>query len=143
MKMIRFRLVAAGACAALLAAAPAAAKDAPLYRTRDCGSLTVQADMNRCAGDNYAAADARLNAVYKASLAALPDGAARKGLRDGERAWIAFRDRTCEESTEGEKGGSIWPMEMSECLQDETDKRIRFLLGTRGCSAGASVCNPH
>ncbi|MGH6873317.1 MAG: lysozyme inhibitor LprI family protein [Rhizomicrobium sp.] len=140
------RIVRRAAIAAVLAglcAAAAPASEAPLYKTRDCGGLTVQADMTQCAGDNYEAADARLNGVYRQSMAALPDDAAKKGLRDAERAWIRYRDRHCEEDTAGEKGGSIWPMEMSLCLQDETDKRIRFLLKTQGCTAGASVCNPH
>ncbi|HEY1630577.1 MAG TPA: lysozyme inhibitor LprI family protein [Rhizomicrobium sp.] len=127
----------------LLAAAPVLAKDAPLYKTRNCDNLTAQMDMTQCAGDNEAAADARLNAVYKQVMASKSDPADKDGLKQAERSWIKYRDKHCKDENESDEGGSIWPMEMSICNQAETDKRIRVLQRMLTCTAGASVCNPH
>jgi len=103
----------------------------------------VQMEMTQCAGDNAAAADAKLNEVYKAVMASRSDPAARDGLKQAERSWIKYRDKHCKDENEAEAGGSIYPMEMNLCVQDETDKRIRVLQRMLTCTAGASVCNPH
>jgi uncharacterized protein YecT (DUF1311 family) len=53
---------------------------------------------------------------------------ARMRLRASERDWIARRDKSCaDEVGPQEEGGSIWPMEMNECLQKKTDVRIHAL----------------
>ena len=126
------------------AAGTASAKPAPLYPTQDCGRYTVQNDMNICANDNAEAADRALNAVYKQVLASRPAPADRDGVKQAERSWIKYRDKTCADQVgPQEDGGSIWPMDMANCLQTETDKRIRSLQRMLVCSAGVSVCNPH
>jgi uncharacterized protein YecT (DUF1311 family) len=131
------------ALALCLAPAMAPAKDAPLYKTRNCDSLTAQMEMTACAGDNAQAADDRLNAVYKQAMAAQPGQSGKDGLKQAERFWIKYRDKHCKDENEADEGGSIWPMEMSMCQQAETDKRIRVLQRMLTCTAGASVCNPH
>jgi uncharacterized protein YecT (DUF1311 family) len=136
-----FALAAGGL---LFAALPAHAGDAPLYKAKDCGKYQVQADMNQCAGDNYQAADDALNAVYKSLMAQQDDAPSRAALRDAERAWITYRDKECAfEIGPQENGGSIWPMEMSNCLEDKTAARITELKGTGPCTAGVSACYHH
>jgi uncharacterized protein YecT (DUF1311 family) len=126
------------------AAGSSAAKSPPLYPTQDCGRYTVQNDMNICANDNAEAADKALNAVYKQVLASRPAPADKDGVKQAERSWIKYRDKTCADQVgPQEDGGSIWPMDMANCLQTETDKRIRSLQRMFVCSAGVSVCNPH
>ncbi len=122
----------------------ARAADAPLYKAEDCGKFTVQADMNVCAGDNYAAADSALNRTYAGAMAQQDDAASKTALRDAERAWISYRDKECDfEIGPQADGGSIWPMEMSNCLEDKTAARIRELKAMGGCTAGVSVCYHH
>ena len=133
--------------AALLAVSTlsAHAADAPLDKAKDCGKLTVQADMNACAGDNYAAADAALNKTYASAMAQQDDATSKTALKDAERAWISFRDKECSFEIGPEAdGGSIWPMEMSNCLEDKTAARIQELkTAVGGCTGGVSVCYHH
>lgn len=125
-------------------AGAASAKAPPLYPTTDCGRYTVQMDMNICANTNAEAADKALNAVYKQVLASRHAPADRDGVKQAERIWIKYRDKTCADAVgPQEDGGSIWPMDMANCLQTETDKRIRSLQRMLVCTAGVSVCNPH
>ena len=128
----------------LLAALPAHAADAPPYKAKDCGKYMVQADMNQCAGDNYQAADDALNAVYKQVMAQQAEDAAKAALRKSERAWISYRDKECNSEVGPQAdGGSIWPMEMSNCLEDKTVARIKELKGMGPCTGGVSVCYHH
>jgi uncharacterized protein YecT (DUF1311 family) len=110
-----------------LCATSALAGDTP-YKQENCGKLTVQMELNECAGANYAAADKALNALYRRTMALREDSNARMRLRASERDWMARRDKSCaDEVGPQEEGGSIWPMEMSTCLQEKTDARIRAL----------------
>ncbi len=119
---------AALAIAVTLGAAEAAAEDTALYPVEDCGRFTVQADLNKCAAANLAAADAALNAVYRQLMAQQGDKSSKHQLRDVERAWLTYRDKECAfEIGPQHEGGSIWPMEMSNCLEQKTAARIREL----------------
>jgi uncharacterized protein YecT (DUF1311 family) len=131
--------------AALLscAASAATAKGAPLYPTKDCGRYTTQMDMNMCANDNAQSADTALNALYK-QVAASKSTDDKASLKQSERFWIKYRDKTCNDQVgPREDGGSIWPMDMANCQETETAKRIAVLKRMLTCTAGASVCNPH
>jgi len=128
----------------MMACGSAGAAEAPLYKTEDCNRYTVQMDLNTCAGANAEAADKTLNAVYKQVMDSRSDETAKASLRQSERSWIEYRDKHCDEEVgPQEDGGSIWPMEMSNCLEQETAKRIRVLQRMLTCTAGVSVCNPH
>ena len=48
-------------------------------------------------------------------------------LKTAERNWIAWRDSECAYETAGSEGGSIQPMEYSECLTRMTEARIKDL----------------
>ena len=92
---------------------------------------------------NLHAADAALNKVYQQVMAQQSDALSKEQLKDVERAWIAYRDKECAfEVGASAGGGSIWPMEMSNCLEEKTAARIRELMRLSGCTAGVSACNP-
>lgn len=98
----------------------------------DCTAPQTQIDMTMCAGQDYAAADAQLNAAYRKARAAmqsfdanlLPDqrGAAQ-ALLEAQRAWITFRDAACKAEGYPYYGGTIQPMIVSECLARLTRRR--------------------
>jgi uncharacterized protein YecT (DUF1311 family) len=122
----------------------AVAADAIPYPVSDCGQLTVQMEINACASANLQAADVALNKIYQQVMVQQSDTASKDQLKEVERAWIAYRDRECAlEVGPRESGGSIWPMEMSNCLEEKTATRIRQLTKLRGCTTGVSACNPH
>jgi uncharacterized protein YecT (DUF1311 family) len=122
-------------------AGSALANDAPLYKTRDCGKEMVQMEMNLCAGANLDAANVELNRVYRNLMSQQADDASKNGLKDLERAWVAYRDKECAwEVGPQQDGGSIWPMEMDNCLQQKTDARIRELKASLDCKEGDPSC---
>jgi uncharacterized protein YecT (DUF1311 family) len=101
-------------------------------------------DLNACAEANRQAADAALNTIYQELMAQQSDAASKEQLKAVERAWIVYRDKECAfEVGPQQGGGSIWPMEMSSCLEEKTATRIRELAKLRGCTEGVSACNPH
>jgi uncharacterized protein YecT (DUF1311 family) len=127
-----------------LGAAGARAQNSPAYQVTDCGPLTTQMELNQCAGANYESADAALNVLYRQLMAQEGAAAVKRRLTDAERAWIVYRDKECAYQVgPQQEGGSIWPMEMSNCLQQLTAARIGELSKLRGCTAGVSACNPH
>ncbi|MBZ9846258.1 lysozyme inhibitor LprI family protein [Mesorhizobium sp. CA5] len=118
------------ACLALLATAPAAfAEDCD--RNDDSQSM-----LNICADADYQAADAKLNAAYK-NIVGSNDQASNKLL---QRAWIAFRDAECAYATAESEGGSIHPMEVSECLTTLTNDRIKQLTSDASCKLSDPSC---
>lgn len=64
----------------------------------DCFDKAVtQADLNDCAGGQFAEADAELNRVYKAVLEKhKKDALFVEKLRAAQRAWLAYRDAEIE-----------------------------------------------
>lgn len=128
----------------MLGTAAANAEDAPPYPVKDCSQLTVQMELNACAGANLKAADVALNKAYQQAMAQQTDASSRRQLADVERAWIAYRDRECAfEVGPQENGGSIWPMEMNNCLEQMTAARLHELVRLGGCTADVNACNPH
>jgi len=130
---------AAIAAIALLSCAASASGD--IYPTQDCNKATNQMDLNQCAEANYEAADRALNDIYGRVMELQGNQRAKDGLRMSERAWVAFRDRECARQLgPREEGGSIWPMDMSNCLQEKTDARIRELRRNLSCPEGPNTC---
>ncbi|MGX9142982.1 lysozyme inhibitor LprI family protein [Mesorhizobium sp. 128a] len=127
------RLLFVSACLAVLAAAaPAQAQECD--RNDDSQQM-----MNICAGEDYQAADAKLNQAYK-DLVGRNDDKSRKLLQVAQRAWIAFRDAECAYNTTDSEGGSIHPMEVSQCLTELTDQRIKQLTSGTNCQEGDASC---
>jgi uncharacterized protein YecT (DUF1311 family) len=98
-----------------------------------------QSMMNICAGADYQAADAKLNAAYQ-ELVRRNDQASNKLLQTAQRAWIAFRDAECAYSTADSEGGSIHPMAVSQCLTELTTERTKQLTSGANCKEGDVSC---
>lgn len=135
---MRKTICVAAAAMGLVGAAIAA--EPPLYKAQDCSQLQVQMELNQCAGANADAADAALNATYK-KLLKRADAKSAAALKETERAWIQYRDRECAREVGSQAdGGSIWPMEMSNCLEDKTAARLKELKHSLDCPDGPSAC---
>jgi len=115
--MIRYLVLATSL---VLFAAPAAAANV------ECKNAVTQMDMNFCADKDYQAADKKLNEAYR-KAAAQEDAHGRDLLKQSERAWMTYRDAQCTYQTNASEGGSIQPMEYSECLTEKTKARIKEL----------------
>ncbi len=93
------------------------------------------------------AADARLNAQYRATMAEMrrrdsspqPDAttgpSSAQALLDAQRKWIAFRDANCLSVAYEYRGGSAERLSRATCLVSLADARTRAL---RQIQRGAS-----
>ena len=102
----------------------------------NCADPVTQVALNLCAEADFRAADAELNRAYKSARemmrqvdAALPapQGGAEVALRDGQRAWISFRDQACLAEAYVWTGGSAQPMIHSRCKARLTRQRAADL----------------
>lgn len=118
--------------AALFLATPVAAED-----KIDCENASSTVEMNFCAGEEFAKADASLNAAYKAALAAIPEMATEhpfdaksweSALRASQRAWVAYRDAECDGHVPMFwSGGTGTTAEVIGCKTDLTKARTKEL----------------
>ena len=102
----------------------------------DCENAVAQVEMTYCAEQDWVAADADLNEAYTAAMAMMKDidtglprdqrGAATF-LRDGQRAWITFRDAACAAEGYMMHGGSAEPMVIYGCYARLTETRAADL----------------
>ncbi|MDZ4393600.1 lysozyme inhibitor LprI family protein [Cypionkella sp.] len=123
------RLVLLG-CFWALTALPALAQEV------DCANAEMQMELTYCAEQDWLAADADLNAAYgvarklmqgiDAELEASQRGAA-DFLREGQRAWVTFRDATCAAEGYAMHGGSAEPMVIYGCRARLTEQRTADL----------------
>jgi uncharacterized protein YecT (DUF1311 family) len=120
----------------------------------NCKDPVVQQEMNWCAGQDYAAADAELNAQWKITASIMKerdagtdddfgplnpvtpseDAAARmtytghfQTLLDAQRAWLTYRDAQCRLEGYAFLGGSAQPMIVSGGLAMLTRQRTQEL----------------
>ena len=107
------------ACLVVLAAG-SAAQGQECDRSDDSQSM-----MTICAGADYQAADAKLNAAYK-DLVGRNDDNTNKLLQTAQRAWIAFRDADCA-SLYDQDWGTISRVEAASCRLDLTARRADAL----------------
>lgn len=121
--MTRFALVAL-----LVAGMPLTASGQQV----NCATAQVQVELTFCAEQDWSAADARLNTAYKTALFAmkdidrnlgLSDQGAESALRTAQRAWVSFRDNTCDAEGWAMHGGSAEPMVIYGCRARVTADR--------------------
>lgn len=88
-----------------------------------------QHSLNRCAQDEFRAADRALNAQYKVTVKAVSavDPQAQKLLVTAQKAWIGFRDAHCDSVAFVNAGGSMEPMTRFGCLTEATEARTTQL----------------
>jgi uncharacterized protein YecT (DUF1311 family) len=115
----------------LAAAAPTAAED-----NIDCSNAIAQAEMNICAEQDFEAADAELNAVWKDARKAAKEmdadlsdelKGADKALLAAQRAWIGYRDAQCELEGFQARGGTMEPQLVATCKAYTTRARTKEL----------------
>lgn len=125
---------------ALLAAFVAAGSPALAL---DCKTAANQADLDACAGGDFAAADAELNKVYDQVVARLAHAAApdaRTLLVSAQRAWLSLRDAECAFRTSDSEGGSVHPMNVLGCRTELTRRRTADLHRYVSCKADDGDC---
>lgn len=119
-----------GLLLALVLAGPASAQEV------DCANAMAQVELTFCAEQDWMAADARLNAVYRLAVAAMKQvdaglprdqRGAEEALRRAQRAWIAYRDAACEAEGWPMHGGSAEAMLIYGCRARLTEDRSRDL----------------
>ena len=107
----------------------------------DCANAATQMAMNACAGEDFQAADARLNEVYRDVAGRLRgEDAQRARLAAAETAWIKFRDTECDFATGLFEGGSILPTLVSQCQAKLTTERTKQLQAYLRCREGDLGC---
>ena len=95
-------------------------------QSEPCANAQTQADMTICWGNQYKAADAKLNQVYRQFTAKLDDEE-KTQLKTAQTAWLKYRDTNCEFVADQYKGGTMRPMIAAICLADVTGNRTREL----------------
>lgn len=108
-------------------------------QSADCNHAVDQSTLNRCADQEFEAADARLNTTYKA-LAQQLDTTSLERLKQAQRAWVAYRDAQCAFESEPSRDGSIYPMILSTCMEQATAARTSELEAHLSCEEGDVSC---
>ena len=103
-------------------AMPAAAQD---WNCDAIGTLPQQG-INHCLSQEHAFWDRLLNDAYQQVLAER-DETEEEGVRVAQRAWLTYRDATCEMEADQMAGGSGEAMLRFECLSRLTERRARDL----------------
>lgn len=102
---------------------------APAFgQTLDCSdrSAIPQIALTQCAAQDAAFWDGLLNNAYQ-QVIARSDADTERNLREAQRAWITFRDLTCEMEMARYTGGTIAPMILQDCMARLTERRARDL----------------
>lgn len=126
--MVRAFIAAAAIGLALGPASPAAACSGP-----------TQADLDACTAADFKRADTAMNAAYAKLLKGIGPKA-QQGLKEAQRAWLLYRDRSCDLEASGAEGGSAQPMVRAGCLAALTGDRTRRLNGYLSCQEGDLSC---
>jgi uncharacterized protein YecT (DUF1311 family) len=103
----------------------------------------TQYGLDVCANQAFERADRALNDAYKEILRRIGDEHAKQLLVATERAWLAFRDAECKFAVSSTEKGSIYPMEYSLCLEDQTKTRTKELKAYLHCEQGDLSCPVH
>ncbi|HWD13650.1 lysozyme inhibitor LprI family protein [Pseudochrobactrum sp. sp1633] len=113
----------------------------PASAQEGCSNASTQQDMNKCAGQSYSKADARLNKLYKSIQQRLKgDKDTLKLFVNAQRAWIGYRDSECKFSSSAAADGSIYPLIYSQCLETLTKNRVQAFEAYLKCEEGDMSC---
>lgn len=106
----------------------------------DCNS---NAEMEKCSQDRYHGHDDELNVTY-GKLSRSVSGNVRTDLRAAQRAWIVYRDATCNDAGDTSKFGKEVNLEKISCLDRMTEVRqmqLDYLSGKRSLIGFVSFIN--
>jgi len=90
-----------------------------------------------CSCVAYSAEDKKLNTAYKLAMSRLTVSE-RVKLRDDQRVWLQNLEPNCKEPLgPPELAGSMWRMELCDCLAVESKKRAVLLKSWSGQESGS------
>ena len=114
----------------------AVAKSSPRRTTGDPCSLPGSANQQQCVRSRLAAADKRLNGVYRALITEMrrqegvrpggKDPASVERLRAAQRSWLVYRDTECRRRGRGSEG-ALWARTRVACLGEFSVRRANEL----------------
>ncbi|MET0328554.1 MAG: lysozyme inhibitor LprI family protein [Luteimonas sp.] len=123
-------------CFALVSATAAAVAAVPGEQSLSAGhgrcmkqSGGVTAKMLECIGNETRLQDARLNAEYRRTLAAVP-AKRQAGLRATQRLWVQYRDANCRWHADPD-GGTAAALAAADCVLTMTAARADELVRLR------------
>lgn len=91
-----------------------------------------QIALEACESSIYHSLDTRMGDLYKKQMARLgPESKA--ALRDAQRAWLVFRDKSCDYEAGKDPRGYMLVIQYT-CLQDTTRRRIEDLTSYLECT---------
>ncbi len=97
-----------------------------LSQTIQCKRDGNTAQLKKCAADDYAVADKRLNQVYQQLIGQLR-GEQKQRLIQAQRTWIQFRDQNCRFVSSQALGGTAEGLFLTTCLTKVTQQRTQDL----------------
>ena len=103
------------------------------YFQNGCSSGNTYS-MRVCAAIHAEVAETELNDAYKELVGRLKLKRSKVKLQNAQRAWIKFRDLTCEYESDGWAEGSGGGMLFSSCRQSRTEERTETLLRYIRCT---------
>jgi uncharacterized protein YecT (DUF1311 family) len=92
----------------------------------DCDRASTTVEINYCLGKSYEAADRDLNSLWKRLWREMDEQEKKKYL-EAQRAWLKYRDATCEAETFLSIDGTGYGGFLSGCLDRVTRARIEEL----------------
>ena len=105
----------------------------------DCRAPSSQADMNRCAFEDFLIVNGAQAAVLNGLTQRLP-APDRRRLRAAQKAWIAWRTAQCAFETGGSSGGSAHQMALWTCQARLVSERTTALEKLAKCPEGDIAC---
>jgi uncharacterized protein YecT (DUF1311 family) len=110
--------------------------------TVSCDKAVSTVELNQCTDLMFRAADDKLNAAFKKTLAFVAASQApkpydraswEKALRESQRAWLSFRDADCKGLIPMSwSGGTGTTAAVLECMIAKTDARTKELIAIYG-----------
>lgn len=90
---------------------------------KSCAEAMTTAEMQECVNTHYKKVDGELDRVYQTIISRL-DKTRRTKLREAQRAWILFRDKSAAFEASEVEGGTMYPLVYQSVLASMTEKRI-------------------
>lgn len=104
----------------------------------NCASAATQADMNRCAYEDFEASGSGYALRYKELSQPLPS-AQRDRLRRMQSAWLKFRTEACRYESGPSTGGSVQEFIYWRCAARMTRERTLALQALAACREGDGI----
>ncbi len=106
----------------------------------NCASAVTQADMNRCAFEDFEASGSGYALRYKELSQSLPK-AQRDRLRHMQSAWLKYRTEACRFESGASAGGSAQQFINWRCAARMTRERTLELQALAACREGDITCS--